>query len=329
WEQFKLPLQKPAPAMETAGFPELSVKDGPGTVVVTGKDFSLRLDKKDGVVTSYVFRGIPLLERGPRPDFWRAATDNDIGAWKAMREVIEKDPKRNINLWRNAGSLWNVAAVRVEKVDNSTARITVRAELPEVGASAALGYTIFGSGDIVVEIKYEPGKEQRAMMPRFGSEIVVAPGLENITWYGRGPVETYIDRQFERIGVYRSTVDREWVEYMRPQENGNKTDVRWVALTNAQGLGLLAVGAPTLSVAARHFSKDDMERAGYTFQMQPHAEIFLNLDWKQMGVGGIDSWSSNALPMEPYRIPSGQAYSYRYRLTPVQGDFSAKARERF
>jgi len=92
---------------------------------------------------------------------------------------------------------------------------------------------------------------------------------------------------------------------------------------------LLAVGAPTLSVAARHFSKDDMERAGYTFQMQPHAEIFLNLDWKQMGVGGIDSWSSNALPMEPYRIPSGQAYSYRYRLTPVQGDFSAKARERF
>ena len=329
WEQFKLPLQKPAPAMETAGFPELSVKDGPGTVVVTGKDFSLRLDKKDGVVTSYVFRGIPLLERGPRPDFWRAATDNDIGAWKAMREVIEKDPKRNINLWRNAGSLWNVAAVRAEKADDRTARITVRAELPEVGASAALGYTIFGSGDIVVEIKYEPGKEQRAMMPRFGSEIVVAPGLENITWYGRGPVETHIDRQFERIGVYRSTVDREWVEYMRPQENGNKTDVRWVALTNAQGLGLLAVGAPTLSVAARHFSTDDMERAGYTFQMQPHGEIFLNLDWKQMGVGGIDSWSSNALPMEPYRIPSGQVYSYRYRLTPVQGDFSAKARERF
>jgi beta-galactosidase len=166
-------------------------------------------------------------------------------------------------------------------------------------------------------------------MPRFGSELAVAPGLENITWYGRGPVETHTDRQFERIGVYRSTVDKEWVEYMRPQENGNKTDVRWVALTNAQGLGLLAVGAPTLSVAARHFTKDDMERAGYTFQMQRHPEIFLNLDWKQMGVGGIDSWSPNALPMEPYRIPSGQTYSYRYRLTPVQGDFTAKTRETF
>jgi len=95
------------------------------------------------------------------------------------------------------------------------------------------------------------------------------------------------------------------------------------------GTNLLAVGAPMLSVAARHFTKDDMERAGYTFQMQPHPGIFLNLDWKQMGVGGIDSWSPNALPMQPYRIPSGQAYSYRYRLTPVQGDFTAKTREAF
>ena len=73
------------------------------------------------------------------------------------------------------------------------------------------------------------------MMPRFGTELVVSAGLENLAWYGRGPKETYIDRQFERVGVYRSTVDDEWVDYSQPQENGNKTDVRWVALTNAQG----------------------------------------------------------------------------------------------
>jgi beta-galactosidase len=131
------------------------------------------------------------------------------------------------------------------------------------------------------------------------------------------------------VGVYKSTVAGQWVEYSRPQENGNKTDVRWVALTNAQGLGLLAVGDPTLEVAARHFTKDDMERAGYTFQMQPHPEIYLNLDGKQMGVGGINSWSPDALPTKPYRIPSDQAYSYRYRLTPVEGEFTAKAREKF
>jgi beta-galactosidase len=329
WEQFKLPVAMAAPAADFAGVPALSVKEDAELVVVSGKDFSLRFSKNDGVITSYVYRGIPLLERGPRPDFWRAATDNDGGAWKAMREFIEKDPKLNIRLWRNAGSLWTVIGVRVEKADERSVKIWVKAGLPEVGASATMNYTIFGSGDVIVETSYEPGREERAMMPRFGNELVVAPELGNITWYGRGPVETYIDRQFERVGVYRSTVDKEWVEYMRPQENGNKTEVRWVALTNAQGVGLLAVGAPMLSVAARHFTKDDMERAGYTFQMQPHPEIFLNLDWKQMGVGGIDSWSPNALPMQPYRIPSGQAYSYRYRLTPVQGDFTAKTREAF
>jgi beta-galactosidase len=181
----------------------------------------------------------------------------------------------------------------------------------------------------VVETKYQPGNEPRAMMPRFGNELVIAPGLENLAWYGRGPIETYIDRQFERIGVYKSTVAGQWVEYSKPQENGNKTDVRWVALTNAQGIGLLAVGAQTLEVEARHFTKDDLERAGYTFQMQPHPEVYLNLDWKQMGIGGIDSWSSNALPMQPYRIPSDKAYAYRYRLTPIEGDFTAKTKEKF
>ena len=80
------------------------------------------------------------------------------------------------------------------------------------------------------------------MMPRVGMELVVSPGLEKMAWYGRGPAATYVDRQFERVGVYSSTVTDEWVDYSRPQENGNKTDVRWVALTNDAGVGLLAEG---------------------------------------------------------------------------------------
>jgi beta-galactosidase len=153
--------------------------------------------------------------------------------------------------------------------------------------------------------------------------------LVNLAWYGRGPVETYIDRQFERVGVYRSTVDQQWVDYSRPQENGNKTGVRWVALTNAQGVGLLAVGAPVLSVGARHYTQEEIDRAGYTFQMQRHPQVYLNLDWKQMGVGGIDSWSANAYPMPPYRIPAGQSYSFKYRLSPIEGGYAAKTRESF
>jgi beta-galactosidase len=90
-----------------------------------------------------------------------------------------------------------------------------------------------------------------------------------------------------------------------------------VTLVNAQGVGLKATGLPLLNVTARHFTKDDIERAGYTFMMQPKPEVYLNLDWKQMGAGGIDSWSPNAWPMRPYRIPGEGSYSYSYRLSPV------------
>jgi beta-galactosidase len=329
WEQFKLPMAAVALTNNFAKSPALSVTEDSNSASIKGENFSLRFSKKEGVITSYIYKGMTLLERGPRPDFWRAKTDNDTGAWNSMRAKSEKDPAGNIRLWRNAGASWVVKNAVISKLDERTATIEVKAELPDMGSSIVMNYTIYGGGDVVIETKYQPGSEPRAMMPRFGNELVIAPGLENMAWYGRGPIETYIDRQFERMGVYKSTVAGQWVEYSKPQGNGNKTDVRWVALTNAQGIGLLAVGAPTLEVEARHFTKDDLERAGYTFQMQPHPEIYLNLDWKQMGIGGIDSWSPNALPMQPYRIPSDKTYDYRYRLTPIEGDFTAKTKEKF
>jgi beta-galactosidase len=104
---------------------------------------------------------------------------------------------------------------------------------------------------------------------------------------------------------------------MRPQENGSKVDVRWVTLTNAQGIGLKATGEPTLSISARHFAKDDMQNAAYTFQMKRHPETYLNLDLEMMGAGGIDSWSPNAYPMAPYRIDGNAKHTYTYRISPV------------
>jgi len=329
WDQFKLPVSAAAPAFSPKGG-GVDVADGDQEATIKGPDFSLTFDKKDGVITGFKYKNVTLLERGPKPDFWRAPTDNDNGAWKATREGAGKDPKLNIKLWKNAGADWLVKAVDIAKHGDNSAVITVTGELPFVSSTYSMKYTIFGTGDIIVEAAYKPGTQDLPMIPRAGNELIAAPGLENIAWYGRGPEETHIDRQFERMGVYRSTVEKEWVEYMRPQENGNKTDVRWVALTNAQGIGLLAVGAPTLSVAARHFPKEDMERAAYTFQMKPRPEIYLNLDWKQMGAGGIDSWRPHAYPMAPYRIDGNSGFSYRYRLSPIEGpDFSAKAHETF
>ncbi|MGB9609659.1 MAG: glycoside hydrolase family 2 TIM barrel-domain containing protein [Bryobacteraceae bacterium] len=330
WEQFALPWKAEGRKADFSRSPALKIEEKGGIFILSSPVFRAIFDPRAGTFAEYRYQDVLLLERGPLPDFWRAPTDNDLGAWKAMRARIERDPAQNWFLWREAAPRMTIAEARLERVDESTARAAVKAGLYGMGgATAAWTFTIYGNGEILVEMSYQPGAEKRAMMPRFGSELVLARGFSNWTWYGRGPAETYIDRQFERIGIYQSTVEKEWVEYSRPQENGNKTGVRWSAWTNGQGVGLLAVGAPELSVSARRFTKEDMERAAYSFQMQPQGPIYVNLDWIQMGVGGIDSWSPNALPMPAYRIDSSQPMSYRYRLVPVAGPYEAKTREVF
>jgi beta-galactosidase len=329
WEQWKLPIASAAAAAETSQMPPLSLTRSSNLAIVTGKEFALIFDQLAGTISSYSYRGVKLLDRGPIPDFWRAWTDNDLGAWKSVGNAARKDPTLDIIMWRSAGASWSVRDVQSRTTNPGTAQITVLAELPLAAAKYTMTYTIFGNGDVVIEGAYQPGAQKIAMMPRFGMELVVSPGFEKLTWYGRGPAETYIDRQFERVGEYSSTVTKEWVDYARPQENGNKTDVRWLALTNEKGFGILAVGALPLSVEAGHVTKGDIEKAEYSFQLPRRAETYLNLDMKQMGAGGIDSWSRNAYPMEPYRIPADQPYAYKYRLSPVSGDFTAKTREPF
>jgi beta-galactosidase len=316
WEQWKLPVSAP-PAAALSTPPALRIVETGNQVRLSGPDFAILFDRLGGVLNDYSYRNVRLLTRGPLPDFWRAPTDNDIGAWKAIGPGAARRPELDWTLWREAGPAWRVTGSKLDRIDASTARITVNAELPLAAASYTLTYTIHGSGDVVVEASYKPGAKKLAMMPRFGVELVAAAGLEKLQWFGRGPAETYIDRNFERIGLYSSTVDAEWVDYSKPQENGNKTDVRWIALTNEKGFGLLAAGAEPLGARATRYAKSDVESAEYSFQLPRRAEIYLNLDHKQMGVGGIDSWSPNALPLPQYRIDAMQPMSYRFILRPL------------
>ncbi len=329
WDQFKLPLEAARPAMDTSRTPPLTISTEGNRTRLSGPDFAVVFDKNFGTFSQYFYKGRIILERGPVPDFWRAMTENDIGAWRVFQPRIQKDPSQDLLLWRAAGEAWSVREVLVDRIDAGAGRVTVLGELPAAGASYSLTYTVYGSGDVIVEASYRPGSAKLATMPRFGTELVAAPGLENLAWYGRGPVPTYIDRNYERVGIYKSTVDAEWYEFAKPQENSNKVDVRWVALTDTKGAGLLAVGAPLLSVSAYHYPKAEVEAADYTFRLTRRPQVYLNLDLRQMGVGGVDTWSENAFPLPSYRIPSGQPYSYRYRLTPVSGDFGAKTREAF
>jgi beta-galactosidase len=142
--------------------------------------------------------------------------------------------------------------------------------------------------------------------------MVLPAGFDRITWLGPGPEETYCDRKDARIGVYSGTVAQQfYADYSEPGETGNKVDARWLALSNGK-VGLLAIGMPLLSANALHYSTEDLQSAKHPFELAHRDTVTLNLDWKQQGVGGDDSWG--AWPHEEFLIPcQNQSYSFRLR----------------
>lgn len=158
------------------------------------------------------------------------------------------------------------------------------------------------------------------LMYRYGMTMTMPAEFQKMYWYGRGPAATYIDRMTEPVGVYESTVDNEWVDYSNPQENGNKVDVRWLAMLNKKGYGLLIKGAQPLSVNARSFDPIEMQNAAYTFELKRIDGTRLNIDLATSGVGGNNSWGKTAMP--DYLLPVAD-FSYGFNLQPVK----AKAKD--
>ncbi len=189
---------------------------------------------------------------------------------------------------------------------------TEPARKPPARFECAYIYTIYGSGDVVIETHVTPEVDV-PFLPRVGLQMQLPGGYEQFTWYGRGPHETYVDRkEGAQVGVYSGTVDEQYVPYIVPEENGNKTDVRWVALTNAEGAGLLASGDRWLEVSAHHYTTEDLTRARHTYELTRREEITLNLDYAQSGLG---SASCGPGRLEKYQLKP-QEVRYRVRLRP-------------
>jgi beta-galactosidase len=304
WEQFELPLSGGRAAdLVKANLP-LDIRDGKTAIVIRGRDFEATFDRRRGSLAGYSWRGQSLLAAPVEPDFWRAPTDNDRGARL----------DRRLRRWRNAGRSVEPELVELSVDDErDSAKIVCRGKLNSVGgADYVTTYTVRPDGLIEVDVSYAPKSQEDApMLPRFGTLWTLDGSLDQVTWYGRGPWPTYSDRKQAPLGVYRASVEDQFIHYFRPQESSNKVDVRWIAVTNSSGSGLLAMGDPHLSVGVSEFDKSQMERARYDFQLERSECTYLNLDLLQMGVGGNDSWGATA--MRPY-LPQNQPYHYRFSI---------------
>ncbi|OAB46854.1 glycoside hydrolase family 2 TIM barrel-domain containing protein [Paenibacillus antarcticus] len=307
-QQFQLPIEAGSPlAEDLATMPELVVEEQDTQVTVTTDDMDLIFNKTTGTIDSFSYDGVDLIEEGPAPHFWRAPNDNDKGNGHGSRTAT----------WKNAGKNRSITSVNVSKIGKKVLRIDVEGLLPTTTASTfKTSYTIFGNGDIKVANEMKPGAGNLPEIPEVGNIMTIPQQFENIDWYGRGPLENYQDRKSgSDVGHYSSTVDDQFFSYIEPSETGNKTDVRWVALTNEDGAGLMAIGAPTMEANALHYTPDDLDGPRHPYELNYRDDITLRLNYKQMGVGGDNSWG--ATPHAPYMLYSNKDYSYSYTLRPI------------
>ena len=298
------------PPPEPPPFAPLGVRDAEDAVTVQGRGFSAEFSRESGVLASFRAGGRELLLSGPAPNFWRAPTDNDYGNGFPARSGI----------WKAAGSPPErlLEDILVHQ-DDDRLRVVVesRFSLRSIGALCTLRHEVFGNGAVAVSARLSGVDEDLPEMPRFGTLLTLPGSLGRVEWYGRGPHENYWDRRTgAAVGRYRAAVSELAHPYVRPQETGARTDVRWAALTDEAGAGLLVVGLPHLSFSALPYRISDLD-GGETksrthwAELEPRDEITLSLDYRQTGVGGDDSWG--AVPHREYTLWP-QNLEYRFLL---------------
>jgi len=341
WDQFKLPDGIPVGSLAATTLPGLKVSKTASIIAVNGPDFSVTFDSNAGTLTSFQTQGQELIQSPLHPDFWRAPIDNERGRNMASdhrrRSRRERDGEQSARNNRpKPQGVWRVATKESELVDvdfqqlaTNQVSFTARHKFPSVNATWQTTYTVFGNGEVEVAAQFNPADTDMPYLPKLGMQMIMPGSFDRITWLGLGPQETYCDRKDAKFGEYTGLVrDQLYWHYVEPGDSGNKVEVRWAAITNKRGVGLLAIGSPLLSVNALPYTTDDLQNAKHPYQLPNRDITVLNLDWKSQGLGGDDSWG--AWPHESYLIPC-QPQKYGFRLIPLKAkeDPAKLARARF
>jgi len=313
WEQLKLPVSKPAGVVSLEGIPSPALEERDDKVVVSGSSFRVVFDKSSGLMTSLVYGGREILASlpgaGPALLAWRAPTDND---------------KRFRGAWENAGLPdleGRLESFRAERLSPGAVRIHAKFRYIGKGIqrfSHTCVYTILGNGWIRLDNLVEPGPVPK-VLPRIGLKLVLAPDYEKVAWYGRGPRENYPDRKTgSPVGLYETTVTRMYVPYVRPQETGNREDVRWVAFRDGGGAGLLVKAVGHMAFSALHYTARMLDEARHINVVLPRKEVFLNLEHAVLGLG---NGSCGPGPLREYLLRAKPMFfTFEFRPCPQEGN---------
>jgi beta-galactosidase len=310
-EQIPLPFYKKL--MHTKNTPEgekgLALKKTYEGITIHQNDFTIIFDSCSGELKDYVFKGVSLLRRNLEPNFWRLPTDNDKGNYMPRRCAV----------WKTIGSIQTIGSVNILSQTGDSVVLEVKSKLLDGNSNYRNLYIIRNDGSIEVQASLKINSDNVPELPRFGMKLAAIGSLKQMTWFGRGPQESYWDRKTGAfVGLYSGLVMDQYTPYVTPQENGNKTDVRWVALQDTNGLGLLIVGKQLLEVNAHHYIENFFNKQTVHTIDVPFQNITeLCIDWHQQGVGGDNSWGRPV--HDKYKL-LGKEYNYGFIIKPVSGN---------
>jgi beta-galactosidase len=310
WEQFRLPVYQPAlPSKESNKI--VSYQDKGDQLSITDGDFEVQFNRTTGWLQSYTWQQQSIMASALEPHFWRAATDNDIGNSQQIRCAVWKDVLQTVRF----------DSMQVTKTDGQHIIIRTWHYLPAVKAVYKATYTIAAGGEIQVAVAMITGKERMPELPRFGMRLLLQGAFDQVSWLGRGPFDNYADRNTAAaVDVYSMNASQLFHPYPRAQESGYRTEVRWMKLVNGKGIGLMAQGNPLISTGVLHFNMDRLEfdrhapENNHGGSMTNEDKVWWNIDYKQMGIGGDNSWG--ATPHAEYWLPY-QDYQYSFTLRPT------------
>ncbi|MDO4512084.1 MAG: glycoside hydrolase family 2 TIM barrel-domain containing protein [Bacteroidales bacterium] len=293
-----------------------------GEILLDGADFSLRFDKASGYLTKWTVKGKSMLGEGGtiKPNFWRAVTDNDMGAQLHQKYALWRNPEMTLS-----------GDVDVMHLSTGEVLVTAAYLLPLLHTTIVAGYRVDVEGQMIYYLSMIPDENAKVSnMLRYGVVVEMPFDMDKSEFYGRGPVESYIDRkESQPLGIYSLTADEQFYPYIRPQETGNHCDVRWWKQVDASGEGLFVMCCDESSqqrygwgsASALHYDvlsldEGDAKKQRHPAQVEKSKFTNLYLDMVQAGVGGIDSWSRNAEALEKYRVKSGE-YTFKVALKPI------------
>jgi beta-galactosidase len=269
--------------------------------------------RNNGLLNEYNVEGTDFIKQGYglKPNFWRPPTDNDFGA----------DLQIKLLNWKRASNNYVLLGFNIDSSDNKFIKLNMHYSLPDVYAYLDINYELNGDGIIKVNESMKADKTKDVpMMFKFGMQMMLPKQYKEMEWYGRGPSENYWDRKDAAfVGLYKMDVHSQFHDYLRPQETGNKTDIRWVKLMDENGKGLLISGDTVLNISARHFLDEDLDEGlakhnRHVGELKERELTVLNIDLLQTGVGGINSWSE--WPLKQYRMEY-KDYSYSFMMSPI------------